>query len=85
LASAFFKPSRNSVRRWEESKTSAVDRIIKPVTPAGGGTGAVTADQIIYGITGCLSVHFGGPLAENFLQIVISSDYRSIFTAASEK
>jgi hypothetical protein len=85
LSSAFFKPSRNSVRHQEESHASAVNRIIKPVTPAGGGIGAVTTDGIIYGVTNCLSVFFDDRLASEFLQTTISLDGRSVFTTASEK
>jgi hypothetical protein len=78
LSSAFFKPSRNSVRHPEESHASAV-------TPAGGGIGAVTTDGIIYGVTNCLSVFFDDRLASEFLQTTISLDGRSVFTIASEK
>jgi hypothetical protein len=66
----------------EEFEASAVDWIIKPVTPAGGGTGAVMADGIIYGITCCLSACIDDQLVVDVLQIVISSDGRSVFTTA---
>jgi hypothetical protein len=41
-------------------------------------------DGIICGIVDCLSVRFDDPLVVNFLQTIISSDGRSIFTIASE-
>jgi hypothetical protein len=34
-ASAFFKPSRYSTRRWAESEASVVDQIIKDLPPEG--------------------------------------------------
>jgi hypothetical protein len=76
-------PSRNSVRRREESHTSVADRIIKLVDPVGGETGAVTVMEIIYGIIGYLSVRFDGPMAKDFLQTIISSECRSAFSTTS--
>jgi hypothetical protein len=57
-----------------ESKAATVERIIMPVTPAGGGTGVEDMEGIICTIAGCLSVRFDDPLTSGFLQIVISSD-----------
>jgi hypothetical protein len=52
-ASAFFKLSRNSVRRREESKALAVDWIIKVIPPIGGGTGVAIVDDIVCEVSNC--------------------------------
>jgi hypothetical protein len=51
-ASAFFKPSRYSVRCRAESQASALDQIIKVVPPEGGGTGALAANETVGVVAG---------------------------------
>jgi hypothetical protein len=78
-ASAFFKLSRYSARRWVESQASAVDRIIKDVPPEGGGMGAVAPGKTVGAVTSGWPACFVDPSLEDFLQEVIPSVYESAY------
>jgi hypothetical protein len=72
-ASLFFNPSRNSVTHQEETQVSAVDKTLQLIPPkeeaAASAIGAATTmGSMALGTIIGLTVDFGGPLAEDFLQ-----------------
>jgi hypothetical protein len=73
LASLLFRPSRNSAARQQWSQASAGDNVVEPVTPTGGGIGAVMTDGAVCEVVTSLIVFFGGSVAEGFLQTDASS------------
>jgi hypothetical protein len=66
-ASAFFKPSRYSIRCWAESQASTVDRIVQDIPPEGGGMIVVAADETMGVVTSGWPSHFDDPSLEDFL------------------
>jgi hypothetical protein len=80
LASLFFKPSRNSVTCQEESQASAIYKAVQLVPPVEeeevvAAIGAVaTIGAAVLGAIISLLADFGGPLAEDFLQIAMLSE-----------
>jgi hypothetical protein len=66
----------NSADRRQWSQASAEGNVVEPVTPAGGGIGAVTTDGAVCESVAALIVVFGGLVAKGFLQIGPSSEYR---------
>jgi hypothetical protein len=62
----FFKPSRNSVTRQEESHAPAVDKPVQLIPPKEEAVATMGASAL--GMVIDLTVNFGGPLAEDFLQ-----------------
>jgi hypothetical protein len=74
LASLFFKPSRNSITRWEEFRVSAVDKTFQP-DPS-------TEEEVVVAAIGVavlrtftyLPADFGGPLTEDFLRTTMLSE-----------
>jgi hypothetical protein len=67
IGSPIFKPSRNSVIRWEESQVSAVNRIVQPIPPAEEEAAATAIGAAVVGAVTCFLAGFGGPLTEDFV------------------
>jgi hypothetical protein len=71
-ASLSFNPVRKADTRWEESKASAIDRVIRLITPTGRGATTVMAGETICEIA-YLTVLCDDPSAKGFLRIVTIS------------
>jgi hypothetical protein len=81
----FFKPSRNSVTRREESHASAVDRTVEPIAPVERGAEAMIADGVAFGAATSLSMIFVDPVVVDFLRTIASVSYRLALTISEQK
>jgi hypothetical protein len=70
----FFKPSRKSVTRREESQASAIDRTVRPVPPSEEETSATTTGAAVLRMVTSLVAGFGVPLTEGLLWIAVMSE-----------
>jgi hypothetical protein len=64
---------RKADTRWVDSKTSAIDRVIRLIIPIGSGAAAVTVGETVCE-TDCLLVLGEDPSAEGFLWTVTISE-----------
>jgi hypothetical protein len=77
-ASLSCNPTRMAVTRWEESKASTTDKVIRLITPTKREAVAVMVGETVYE-TAYFSVPYDDPRAKGFMWIVTLSEHTLVF------
>jgi hypothetical protein len=80
-ASTSFRPFKKAATRRTESLASTVEWIVEPIPPVGGGVELASAGEGTYKMASDWSARFDCPPSEDFLQIVIPSVCRLIYSS----